>query len=112
MPLTNITIDIGSGTSIVGPEFWAHSGLDAKIIGMGCGFAAAMFLVGAVAAKWLSQRGNNQASSTGAVELTNVISGGEPSNREPAPEAVTAPAAGTRSGPQMQLPVHDVQQRR
>ncbi|RPB21381.1 hypothetical protein L211DRAFT_889886 [Terfezia boudieri ATCC MYA-4762] len=64
---------------------------------MVCGFAAAMFLVAAVAAKWLSHHGrqtSNQASSTGAVELTSVVSGGEP--REPEP----APAVGTTSGPE------------
>ncbi|KAF8447144.1 hypothetical protein BGX38DRAFT_1260300 [Terfezia claveryi] len=103
MTLTNITIDIGSGTSIIGPEFWAHSGYGAKIISMVCGIAVAVFLVATLAAKWLSRHWSNQASSTAPVELTDVVSGGEPSNREP------APAAGTTSEP---APLSEVGERR
>ncbi|KAF8434032.1 hypothetical protein BGX38DRAFT_1275756 [Terfezia claveryi] len=95
MTLMNITVDIGNGISIVGPTFWANSGVNAKIIGMACGFAVAIFRVAAGAAKWLSHhesQTSNQASSTGAVKLTSIVSKGE---------AEPAPAAGTTSGPEM-----------
>ncbi|RPB24202.1 hypothetical protein L211DRAFT_849321 [Terfezia boudieri ATCC MYA-4762] len=91
MPLTNITTEIGEGTSIVGPTFWAHLGsIIGTVIGIVCGFTAVMFLVATLASKWLLTHrasSTHRGSSTRAVELDNVPPDGENRNTEPAPAA-------------------------
>ncbi|KAF8417715.1 hypothetical protein EV426DRAFT_707474 [Tirmania nivea] len=90
MTTINVTLSLGDGVSVVGPTFWAHTGINGKVVGMACGFVAAMFLLAVAAAKWLSH--TRDSPKREPVELTSVVTeGGTPEPGPPTPaEAVRA----------------------